>query len=183
MKGLARTDQEAIVYKLFVLAENGAFYNPVSAVGTVVEQGVADMFHVYAYLVGTAGLQPQFYQCHIVKPLQHFVVCDGFFAMFSIGEGCHLLAVALVAADMRYYRAFIVLHIAPYQGNIPAVDGVFFELRRHALHAKELGMKHPATGEWIQFDSELPKDIQEVIEKWRTYTSGMNRQLKERMKG
>jgi 23S rRNA pseudouridine1911/1915/1917 synthase len=63
------------------------------------------------------------------------------------------------------------------------VDNCFKVLQRHALHAKELGMKHPATGEWIQFDSELPKDIHEVIEKWRTYTSGMNRQLKERMKG
>lgn len=61
------------------------------------------------------------------------------------------------------------------------VDNCFKVLQRHALHAKELGFKHPTTHEWIQFDSVLPDDMLEVIEKWRTYTSGMNSQLKKRM--
>ncbi|MCB0696823.1 MAG: RluA family pseudouridine synthase [Chitinophagaceae bacterium] len=63
------------------------------------------------------------------------------------------------------------------------IDNCFKILQRHALHAKELGFKHPVTGEWIQYDSELPEDMTEVIEKWRTYTKGMNNQLKERMGG
>ncbi len=50
------------------------------------------------------------------------------------------------------------------------VENCFKILPRHALHAKELGFKHPSTGQWIQFDSELPKDMTEVIEKWRVYT-------------
>ncbi|MDR3679244.1 MAG: RluA family pseudouridine synthase [Flavipsychrobacter sp.] len=54
-------------------------------------------------------------------------------------------------------------------------------LPRQALHAKELGFKHPVTGEWIQFTSELPDDLDQVIDKWRVYTNGMNRQLRERM--
>jgi 23S rRNA pseudouridine1911/1915/1917 synthase len=50
------------------------------------------------------------------------------------------------------------------------VDNCFSLLPRHALHAKELGFVHPATSEWIQFDSSLPTDMEEVIAKWRNYT-------------
>jgi 23S rRNA pseudouridine1911/1915/1917 synthase len=34
---------------------------------------------------------------------------------------------------------------------------------RQALHAASLGFKHPANGEWLQFQSELPKDMKELI--------------------
>ncbi len=53
------------------------------------------------------------------------------------------------------------------------IDNCFAILPRQALHAKELGFTHPGTGDWIQFDSELPSDISEVVEKWRTYTQGI----------
>lgn len=53
------------------------------------------------------------------------------------------------------------------------VDNCFALLPRQALHAKELGFQHPATHEKIQFDSALPDDINEVIEKWRTYVKGI----------
>ena len=61
------------------------------------------------------------------------------------------------------------------------IDNCFSILTRQALHAKELGFTHPDTGKWIQFDSELPEDMTLVIEKWRTYTGGMTRQLKEKL--
>lgn len=60
-------------------------------------------------------------------------------------------------------------------------DNCFKILPRHALHAKELGFIHPGTKQWIQFNSELPKDIKEVIEKWRTYTNGMTKQLRDKL--
>ena len=41
---------------------------------------------------------------------------------------------------------------------------------RHALHAKSLGFHHPKNEEWVQFDSELPVDLAEVLERWRNYT-------------
>ena len=34
---------------------------------------------------------------------------------------------------------------------------------RQALHAASLGFRHPANGEWLQFQSELPSDINELI--------------------
>jgi len=52
------------------------------------------------------------------------------------------------------------------------VQNCFQVLPRHALHAKSLGFTHPATGEKLFFDSELPEDMTQVIEKWRRYTGG-----------
>jgi len=52
------------------------------------------------------------------------------------------------------------------------VQNCFQVLPRHALHAKSLGFEHPATGEKMFFDSELPEDMKQVIEKWRRYTGG-----------
>jgi 23S rRNA pseudouridine1911/1915/1917 synthase len=35
---------------------------------------------------------------------------------------------------------------------------------RQALHAASLGFHHPATGEWHQFSSAMPADMQELID-------------------
>ena len=45
-------------------------------------------------------------------------------------------------------------------------------LPRQALHAKTLSFDHPVTGKRLSFDSEIPDDMMQVIEKWRRYTSG-----------
>jgi 23S rRNA pseudouridine1911/1915/1917 synthase len=49
------------------------------------------------------------------------------------------------------------------------VDNCFKIIPRQALHAKTLGFIHPATKKFIQFDSELPNDFKEVMEKWEHY--------------
>jgi 23S rRNA pseudouridine1911/1915/1917 synthase len=51
------------------------------------------------------------------------------------------------------------------------VDNCFKVLPRQALHAKTLGFEHPTTKEFMRFDSEIPQDIQDCIEKWRTYSN------------
>lgn len=63
------------------------------------------------------------------------------------------------------------------------VENCFQILPRQALHAKELGFVHPATGEQMMFTSELPAEMKEVIERWRTYTNGMTKQLKAQLDG
>ena len=50
------------------------------------------------------------------------------------------------------------------------VQNNFQVLPRQALHAKSLGFTHPVSGERMFFDSEMPDDMQAVIEKWRIYT-------------
>jgi 23S rRNA pseudouridine1911/1915/1917 synthase len=49
------------------------------------------------------------------------------------------------------------------------IKNCFDLLPRQALHAKTLGIKHPITGEKLFFDSEIPADIQSVLEKWRRF--------------
>ena len=50
------------------------------------------------------------------------------------------------------------------------VNNCFEMLPRHALHARSLGFKHPTTGKYIRFESELPADMKNVIDKWRKYS-------------
>lgn len=50
------------------------------------------------------------------------------------------------------------------------IDNAFKLIPGQALHAKTLGFKHPVTGQWMQFDSELPPDFLKVLEKWRVYS-------------
>ena len=52
------------------------------------------------------------------------------------------------------------------------VENCFNILPRQALHAKTLGFTHPVSGEMMEFDSNLPEDMTQVIEKWRKYTEG-----------
>ncbi len=51
------------------------------------------------------------------------------------------------------------------------VQNCFFTCPRHALHAKTLGFVHPVTGEEMFFDSEIPEDMRQLIDKWRTYAN------------
>ena len=49
------------------------------------------------------------------------------------------------------------------------VDNCFKTLPRQALHAKTLGFKHPKTKQDLSFNSEIPEDIQQCIDKWESY--------------
>lgn len=51
------------------------------------------------------------------------------------------------------------------------IENCFKLCPRQALHAKTLGFVHPRTKKWIQFDSELPSDMQALIDKWRAYVA------------
>lgn len=51
------------------------------------------------------------------------------------------------------------------------VDNCLKILPRQALHAKELGFVHPASGEAMLFKSDLPRDITDVVERWRVYSA------------
>ena len=55
----------------------------------------------------------------------------------------------------------------PLYGRTPAeLRNILKDLgfERQALHAASLGFEHPITGEWIEFGSELPEDMQELID-------------------
>lgn len=50
------------------------------------------------------------------------------------------------------------------------VENCFKILPRQGLHAKTLGFEHPETQKIMEFDSEIPEDMLQCIEKWRKYS-------------
>ncbi|MDR3060980.1 MAG: RluA family pseudouridine synthase [Dysgonamonadaceae bacterium] len=54
------------------------------------------------------------------------------------------------------------------------VQNCFAICPRQALHAKTLGFIHPKSGEEIFFESPLPDNMIQLIEKWRNYSNSLN---------
>lgn len=73
-------------------------------------------------------------------------------------------------SDSRYGGDVIVKGTV-YSKYKQYVDRIFEVLPRQALHAKSLGFTHPRTGDWVQFDTELPDDLVQGVEMWREYIS------------
>lgn len=57
------------------------------------------------------------------------------------------------------------------------VTNCFNILPRQALHAKSLGFIHPTSNKEVFYESELPDDMETVIEKWRRYITGREPEL------
>lgn len=53
------------------------------------------------------------------------------------------------------------------------VQNTFDVLPRQALHAKTLGLIHPTTKKFLQFDSELPTDMLQGIDRWKKFAEGI----------
>ncbi len=51
------------------------------------------------------------------------------------------------------------------------VEKIFKVLPRQGLHAKSIGFTHPATGERMFFESDLPADMGGALDMWRAYVA------------
>lgn len=71
--------------------------------------------------------------------------------------------------DARY-GGDIILKGTTFTKYKQFIDNCFKILPRQALHAKTLGFEHPVTKEFLRFEAELPQDMAECIEKWKTYS-------------
>ncbi|WP_152538350.1 RluA family pseudouridine synthase [Aquimarina megaterium] len=49
------------------------------------------------------------------------------------------------------------------------VENCFKILPRQALHARTLGFEHPVTNEHMHFETPIPEDMQQCIERWKKY--------------
>ena len=49
------------------------------------------------------------------------------------------------------------------------IQNCFKIIPRQALHSYVLGFVHPKTGKLLRFESELPQDMKDVLEKWDNY--------------
>ncbi len=54
------------------------------------------------------------------------------------------------------------------------IQNCFTVCNRQALHAKTLGFVHPTTGRQMDFTSDLPNDMRQLIDKWSIYIHGTN---------
>ncbi len=68
------------------------------------------------------------------------------------------------------YGGHLILKGTTFTKYKQFVENCFKILPRQALHAKTLGFEHPVTKEYIRFDTEIPDDMKECIEKWRNYS-------------
>ena len=55
------------------------------------------------------------------------------------------------------------------------IQNCFKTCPRQALHARTLGFVHPKTKQQMDFTSDLPQDLEQLIQKWRGYIKGTTR--------
>ncbi|WP_299113077.1 RluA family pseudouridine synthase [uncultured Winogradskyella sp.] len=67
------------------------------------------------------------------------------------------------------YGGHLILKGTTFTKYKQFVDNCFKVLPRQALHAKTLGFEHPTTGKFMSFNTDIPEDMQQCIEKWKHY--------------
>ncbi len=78
------------------------------------------------------------------------------------------------------YGGHLILKGTTFTKYKQFIDNCFKTLPRQALHAKTLGFIHPTTQEYMRFDTEIPQDMKDCIEKWRNYAkSGLTESEEE----
>ncbi|MFV8325383.1 RluA family pseudouridine synthase [Flavobacterium sp. ZS1P14] len=77
------------------------------------------------------------------------------------------------------YGGHLILKGTTFTKYKQFIENCFKALPRQALHAKTLGFIHPTTGEMMRFDTELPQDFQDCIEKWRGYSKSHSTEEEE----
>ena len=86
----------------------------------------------------------------------------------------HLKHIGHTLFNDERYGGHLILKGTTFTKYKQFIDNCFKALPRQALHAKTLGFIHPTTGEMKRFDTELPQDMQDVIERWRNYSKNYN---------
>ncbi len=90
----------------------------------------------------------------------------------------HLKHIGHTLFNDTHYGGHKILKGVVFSKYKQFVENCFNTMPRQALHAKTLGFIHPATDEYVFFESELPKDFRTVLTKWEkvneTYDLGEN---------
>ena len=67
-----------------------------------------------------------------------------------------------ILGDKKYKKKFKKIK------NIdPKLEKSILKLDRQFLHAKILGFRHPKTGKYLEFSSNLPKNLENILKKLR----------------
>ncbi|WP_132766634.1 RluA family pseudouridine synthase [Tepidibacillus fermentans] len=91
----------------------------------------------------------------------HFIVKERF-------EGYTLIECKLETGRTHQIRVHMQYIGHPLVGDPLYGPKRTLNIDGQALHAKVLGFEHPRTGEYLEFDSELPEDMDRLLEQLRT---------------
>jgi 23S rRNA pseudouridine1911/1915/1917 synthase len=105
------------------------------------------------------------------KPaVTHYSIVESF-------PGCTLLRCKLetgrthqIRVHMAYLHHPLVgdhIYIKGAQKCPPPMRVVLMDFPRQALHAERLGLEHPETGEWMEWQVDMPEDMQQLLKKVR----------------
>ncbi len=105
------------------------------------------------------------------KPaVTHYAIVEAF-------PGCTLLRCKLETGrthQIRVHMAFLQhplvgdrIYIKGAQKCPPQMRAILQEFPRQALHAERLGLEHPETGEWMEWQRDMPDDMRQLLAKIR----------------
>jgi 23S rRNA pseudouridine1911/1915/1917 synthase len=83
----------------------------------------------------------------------------------------HMKSIGHTLFGDRRYGGDQILKGTIYSKYRQFVEKNLETLPRQALHAKVLGFTHPTTSAFVRFESELPNDMDKVINRWREYVN------------
>ncbi len=81
----------------------------------------------------------------------------------------HMKSIGHTLFNDERYGGNLILKGTTFTKYKQFVDNCFQILPRQALHARTLGFLHPTKKEWMQFETEIPEDMEKCIERWRVY--------------
>ena len=129
VKRLARTGLETVGDKGVVGRGALAAQSLVAAIAGVVEQRVADVAHVHAYLVSAPRLKYTAHNADMSQRFDYSIMCDGALADGSVGGiDVHLQAVAHRAGDVALDSALGRFGLSPHHRHVLAPRGLVEEL-------------------------------------------------------
>ncbi len=147
MQCVSWADGKAVVDELPVFTEYGSFYDLIAAVCVVVEQRVSDVLHMDADLVRAACFEYALDEGDVSESFEHFIMGDGFFAVFAFGVGIKQLAKTLVSTNVSYYGTLVFGQVSPDEGHVLSFDGMVKELFGQAANGFfRFGEDHQSAG-------------------------------------
>ncbi|MDH4283829.1 MAG: 23S rRNA pseudouridine(1911/1915/1917) synthase RluD [Gallionellaceae bacterium] len=100
------------------------------------------------------------------------------YALVERFPGCTLLRCKLETGRTHQIRVHLASIHHPLVGDSTYLKGapkcpaalrpILTAFPRQALHAAQLGLKHPATGEWVEWQTPLPQDFAQLLENIRS---------------
>ncbi len=112
--------------------------------------------------------------------VERFPATSPFATSGGSGQGCTLLRCKLETGRTHQIRVHLASIRHPLVGDStylkgaqkcpPEMRAILAAFPRQALHAAQLGLEHPVTGEWLEWQAPLPEDMAQLLTSIRQAT-------------